>query len=214
MWIFTGASLHVQRLDVGVHGDELDLVDARVDHAVDGVQAGTADADDLDHREIGAGVAHRSTVQARGLLGQRHGLRHRANLRRRGLRNRSRARRHRVRRRGRRRGVGPGRGRCGRRRRLAARRLFPARNVIDRALVRLARRSGTRLGRRRLLGLDPQPGAALPRSRGRAPRAGLHACLRDDAPLSTSLARSRYMPAASPVGSYRRTDIPFTGASA
>ena len=41
----------VQRLDVGVDRDELDLADARVDHPVDGVDACAADADHLDHGE-------------------------------------------------------------------------------------------------------------------------------------------------------------------
>ncbi len=45
---------HLQLLQVGVDGDELDLVDARVDHAVDRVQAGTADTDDADDRQVGA----------------------------------------------------------------------------------------------------------------------------------------------------------------
>ena len=48
---------HVQRLDVRVHRDELDLADAGVDHPVDGVHAGAADADDLDHGEVRARVA-------------------------------------------------------------------------------------------------------------------------------------------------------------
>ena len=46
MWIFTGASESVQLLDVGVDRDELDLGDAGVDHPVDRVQPGAADADD------------------------------------------------------------------------------------------------------------------------------------------------------------------------
>ena len=41
-----------QRLRVGVDGDELDALEAGVDHAVDRVAATAADADDLDHREI------------------------------------------------------------------------------------------------------------------------------------------------------------------
>ena len=43
--------------------------------------------------------------------------------------------------------------------------------------------------------------AARPRLRGRAPRAGPHACWRAFSPLSTSFARSRYSAAASPSGS-------------
>ena len=42
----------LQRLDVGVDGDELDALEAGVDHAADGVGAAAAGADDLDHREI------------------------------------------------------------------------------------------------------------------------------------------------------------------
>ena len=41
---------HQQRLVVGVDGDELDALEAGVDHAVDGVGAAAADADDLDDR--------------------------------------------------------------------------------------------------------------------------------------------------------------------
>src|SRR4029453_16800082 len=59
-----------------------------------------------------------------------------------------------------------------------------------------------------------RPGAEPPRSRGRAPRADPHACLRAFAPLSTSFASSRYASAALPDGSYLSTDEPFTGASA
>jgi len=40
---------HEERLRVRVHGDELDACKACVDHAVDGVRAAAADADDLDH---------------------------------------------------------------------------------------------------------------------------------------------------------------------
>jgi hypothetical protein len=43
---------HLQLLQVGVDGDELHLVDAGVDHPVDGVQARAADTDDLDLREV------------------------------------------------------------------------------------------------------------------------------------------------------------------
>ena len=40
----------LQRLQIGVDRDELDALDVGLDHAVDGVDAGTADADDADHR--------------------------------------------------------------------------------------------------------------------------------------------------------------------
>ena len=43
---------HQQRLRVGVDRDELDALQAGVDHAVDRVDAATADADDLDDRKI------------------------------------------------------------------------------------------------------------------------------------------------------------------
>ena len=43
---------HQQRLGVGVDGDELDALQAGVDHAVHGVDAAAADADDLDDGKI------------------------------------------------------------------------------------------------------------------------------------------------------------------
>ena len=43
---------HQQRLRVGVDRDELDALEADLDHAVDGVDAAAADADDLDHGEV------------------------------------------------------------------------------------------------------------------------------------------------------------------
>ena len=43
---------HEQRLRIGVDGDELDALQTGVDHAVDGVDAATTDADDLDDGEI------------------------------------------------------------------------------------------------------------------------------------------------------------------
>ena len=48
---------HQQRLGVGVDGDELDALQPGVDHAVDGVDAAAADADDLDDGEIVLGCA-------------------------------------------------------------------------------------------------------------------------------------------------------------
>ena len=42
----------MQRLHVGVGGDELDAFHAGRDHAVDGVVAAAADADDLDRRRL------------------------------------------------------------------------------------------------------------------------------------------------------------------
>ena len=43
---------HQQRLRVGVDGDELDALEADLDHPVDGVDAAAADADDLDDRQV------------------------------------------------------------------------------------------------------------------------------------------------------------------
>jgi hypothetical protein len=43
----------LKRLDVRVDGDELDALEACVDHAADGVRTATARPDDLDHSEIG-----------------------------------------------------------------------------------------------------------------------------------------------------------------
>ncbi len=48
---------HQQRLRVGVDGDELDALQPGVDHAVDGVDAAAADADDLDDRQVVLRVA-------------------------------------------------------------------------------------------------------------------------------------------------------------
>jgi hypothetical protein len=41
----------VQGLRVSIDGDEFDVFDAGLDHAVDGRAAGAADADNLDLRE-------------------------------------------------------------------------------------------------------------------------------------------------------------------
>ena len=43
---------HQQRLRVGVDGDELDALEADLDHPVDGVDATAADADDLDDGQV------------------------------------------------------------------------------------------------------------------------------------------------------------------
>ena len=82
---------------------------------------------------------------------------------------------------------------------------------VGRVLDRLVERQALLLRAR----LPPaQPASVLPRSPGRAPRGGLHACWRACVPLRTSFARSRYASAALPVGSYFRMLAPFTGASA
>ena len=43
---------HQQCLCVGVDGDELDTLQAGIDHAVDGVDTAATDADDLDDGEV------------------------------------------------------------------------------------------------------------------------------------------------------------------
>jgi hypothetical protein len=43
---------HQQRLRIGVDRDELDALEAHLDHAVDGVDAATSDADHLDDGEV------------------------------------------------------------------------------------------------------------------------------------------------------------------
>jgi hypothetical protein len=43
---------HQERLGIGVDGDELDALQAGVDHAVHRVAAGAADADHLDDRKV------------------------------------------------------------------------------------------------------------------------------------------------------------------
>ena len=54
---------HLQRLRVGVDGDELHAAQPRVDHAVDGVGAAAAHADHLDDGEVvRRGVDHRTTL--------------------------------------------------------------------------------------------------------------------------------------------------------
>src|SRR5205807_7598408 len=50
---------HLQRLRIGVDRDELDALQAGVDHPVDGVRAASAYPDDLDYRQVAAGI-HRS----------------------------------------------------------------------------------------------------------------------------------------------------------
>jgi hypothetical protein len=57
---------HQQRLGVGVDGDELDALQTGVDHPVDGVDAATADADDLDHGEVVLGRAGHQRDLRRG----------------------------------------------------------------------------------------------------------------------------------------------------
>ena len=47
---------HLQRLGIGVDGDELDALETGVNHAVDRVGAPAADPDDLDDRQIAACV--------------------------------------------------------------------------------------------------------------------------------------------------------------
>ena len=58
---------HQQRLGVGVDGDELDTLEALLDHPVDGVDAAAADADDLDDGEVVVRGGHR--VPSSSLVG-------------------------------------------------------------------------------------------------------------------------------------------------
>jgi hypothetical protein len=51
---------HQQRLGVGVHRDELDALEADLDHAVDGVDATTADPDNLDNGQVVVRGRHRA----------------------------------------------------------------------------------------------------------------------------------------------------------
>ena len=51
---------HQQRLRVGVDRDELDALEADLDHAVDGVDAAATDADDLDDRQVVVRRCHRT----------------------------------------------------------------------------------------------------------------------------------------------------------
>src|SRR5207244_8240028 len=64
-----GRVAELELLDVRVHGDELDLRDARVDHPVDRVQPGAADADDADDGEVGARIGAGDVVETRGRVG-------------------------------------------------------------------------------------------------------------------------------------------------
>ena len=169
-----GRVARAERLDVGVDSEELDLADSGVDHAVDGVESCTADADDLDHREVGARVCT-GAVQPRRRLRQRLEVTRdrrqvgRPQLRRRRrwqrIRSGRRSRRLRVRRRGTRHRLRRG----SRRGRLDTGLLLPGRNVLDGALVGLGLsfRSGGRgvLGRL-LLGLAAMFGLPLRRLGG------------------------------------------------
>ena len=119
----------LELLHVGVDGDEVDLVDAGVDHPVDRVQPGAADADDLDLREVRAERPDARVRETRGRFGHRLEV-----ARDRRLRDRRRRRLgHGLWR-------GNGRFRVRRNRRLDL--VLPGRNVLDRRLVRLFRLSG------------------------------------------------------------------------
>ena len=203
MWILTGASLVCELLDVGVHGDELDLRDVGVDHAVDRVEAGAADPDDADDGDVRARLGH--AMQPRRRLRERLELGPRAS--RSGCaRAPARARAARTGSEGGGGGVGTASschsGTCST--------VFSGGSPARVGLGLLDRRPRGSLGLR----LPSRPVAALLRSRGTALRAGPHACSRAFAPSSTSFARSRYASAALPFGSYLRTELPFTGASA
>jgi hypothetical protein len=78
---------NLELLHVGVDRDELHLVDAGVDHAVDGVEPRAPDTDDLDLGQVGAERSRARVMQAR------RRLRHRLDVADDGrLRNRSRGR--------------------------------------------------------------------------------------------------------------------------
>jgi len=48
---------HLELLDIRVHGDEIDLRDPGIKHSVERIEAGSADPDDADDREIRRAVA-------------------------------------------------------------------------------------------------------------------------------------------------------------
>ena len=53
-----GSARPLQRLPVGVGDDELDVLHVAPDHVLDGIAAGTAHANDLDHRSAGFRFEH------------------------------------------------------------------------------------------------------------------------------------------------------------
>jgi len=59
---------HEERLRVGVDRDELDALETRLDHAVDGVHAAAADTDDLDDCEVVLRSGHGGTSLLLGAL--------------------------------------------------------------------------------------------------------------------------------------------------
>ncbi len=56
---------HQQGLGVGIDRDELDTLEPNLDHAVDGVDAATANPDDLDHRQVVLRSCHAVSVLQR-----------------------------------------------------------------------------------------------------------------------------------------------------
>ena len=66
----------LELLRIGIDGDEVDLRDAGVHHPVDRVDAGAADADHADDREVGGDVA-RDVEPRRALRHRRHEARRR-----------------------------------------------------------------------------------------------------------------------------------------
>ena len=70
---------HQQRLRIGVDGDELDALEALLDHPVDGIDAATADADHLDHGEVIVRGGHGSPFLP-GCLSSRRVIRQTLNL--------------------------------------------------------------------------------------------------------------------------------------
>ena len=69
---------HQQRLRVGVDRDELDALEADLDHPVDGVDTAAADADDLDDGEVVLGCCHDAAFHWFSLRPRVHGGRSRA----------------------------------------------------------------------------------------------------------------------------------------
>ena len=59
-----GGLAHLELLNVGVEGDELDPTNPRLDHPIDGVTASTADANHADHGKVGALGAPAGRVEA------------------------------------------------------------------------------------------------------------------------------------------------------
>ena len=188
MWIFTGASEMASACTSVLTATKSTCAMPGVHHAVEGVEPGSADADDADRRDVGGAFRRRHPVQrgAGSSIVCEVAGRRRARLRLLGLHGRLGSA-----------APGSARRRPRRGRRPARREVV---DVLDGLLERpRAARAATGSTRRKLvLGGDRRGAswparvlAAPPRSRGRARPAGPHACSRACAPSSTSFARSR-----------------------